>query len=247
MLPKITVVTVVYNGILTLDATIKSVISQTYSNWEYIVVDGGSTDGTLELLKKYNSQISIIISEKDDGLYDAMNKGIALSTGEWICFMNCGDIFSSCNVLTFIFENNDWTKADIIYGDAIQIDGRRKKLIVAGYDLFQLNYHPIYRHNASFVRTQIHKHFLFDLSLRKKINYALDFYIIHHLYKADAKFVKVNCVICSYLKEGTSNHFIKNMWYNYLVTNDMKCSIRLFIKWFLMMVKFRLNVFKYKK
>lgn len=161
--------------------------------------------------------------------------------------MNCGDIFSSCNVLTFIFENNDWTKADIIYGDAIQIDGRRKKLIVAGYDLFQLNYHPIYRHNASFVRTQIHKHFLFDLSLRKKINYALDFYIIHHLYKADAKFVKVNCVICSYLKEGTSNHFIKNMWYNYLVTNDMKCSIRLFIKWFLMMVKFRLNVFKYKK
>ena len=116
MLPKITVVTVVYNGILTLDATIKSVISQTYSNLEYIVVDGGSTDGTLELLKKYNSQISIIISEKDDGLYDAMNKGIALSTGEWICFMNCGDIFSSCNVLTFIFENNDWTKADIIYG-----------------------------------------------------------------------------------------------------------------------------------
>ena len=66
MLPKITVVTVVYNGILTLDATIKSVISQTYSNLEYIVVDGGSTDGTLELLKKYNSQISIIISEKDD-------------------------------------------------------------------------------------------------------------------------------------------------------------------------------------
>ena len=161
--------------------------------------------------------------------------------------MNCGDIFSSCNVLTFIFENNDWTKADIIYGDAIQIDGRRKKLIVAGFDLFLLNYHPIYRHNASFVRTQIHKHFLFDLSLRKKINYALDFYIIHHLYKADAKFVKVNCVICSYLKEGTSNHFIKNMWYNYLVTNDMKCSIRLFIKWFLMMLKFRLIFFIYKK
>lgn len=76
MLPKITVVTVVYNGILTLDATIKSVISQTYSNLEYIVVDGGSTDGTLELLKKYNSQISIIISEKDDGLYDAMKKGL---------------------------------------------------------------------------------------------------------------------------------------------------------------------------
>ena len=157
---------------------LKSVISQTYSNLEYIVVDGGSTDGTLELLKKYNSQISIIISEKDDGLYDAMNKGIALSTGEWICFMNCGDIFSSCNVLTFIFENNDWTKADIIYGDAIQIDGRRKKLIVAGYDLFQLNYHPIYRHNASFVRTQIHKHFFIRFEFAKENQLCLGFFTL---------------------------------------------------------------------
>lgn len=241
MLPKITVITVVYNGVLTLEATIKSVITQTYSNLEYIIIDGGSIDGTLVLLEKYKEQIAVIVSEKDNGIYDAMNKGLALSTGEWICFMNSGDIFSSCNVLSSIFGNNNWIDVDVIYGDAIQMNGSKRKLIVAGDKLSQLNYHPIYRHTASFVRNQIHKQFYFDLNLQEKINYALDFYVIHHLYKKKARFMKVECSICSYLKEGTSNHFIKNLWYNYLITNDMKFSVFSFVKWFLMIVRFRLE------
>ena len=117
MLPKITVVTVVYNGILTLDATIKSVISQTYSNLEYIVVDGGSTDGTLELLKKYNSQISIIISEKDDGLYDAMNKGIQLATGDIIGVLNSDDFYTSQTVLSRVVAEFENKSLDAVYGD----------------------------------------------------------------------------------------------------------------------------------
>jgi glycosyltransferase involved in cell wall biosynthesis len=91
--PKISVITVTFNSAQTLEATIQSVVAQQYPNLEYIIVDGGSTDGTLDIIKKYEVHITKWVSEKDSGLYDAMNKGIALSTGEWIAFLNSDDVY----------------------------------------------------------------------------------------------------------------------------------------------------------
>ena len=87
----ISIITVVYNGADLIEDTINSILSHDLNKFEYIIIDGGSNDGTVDIINKYLSQISVFISESDKGIYDAMNKGIALSSGEFICFINCGD------------------------------------------------------------------------------------------------------------------------------------------------------------
>ena len=132
--PKVSIITVVYNGIEFLEETIKSVIAQTYPNIEYIIVDGGSKDGTLDIIKKYEAHISKWISEPDKGIYDAMNKGIDLATGDWQNFLNAGDSFVDNNVLEKIFTTN-LENITLVYGDIIAIRENGQKLNVNAIDL----------------------------------------------------------------------------------------------------------------
>lgn len=113
---KISIITVTYNAEKYLEQTIKSVIEQDYSNIEYIIIDGASTDKTINIIKKYEKYITYWISEPDKGIYDAMNKGIDLATGKWINFMNAGDIFTDNTILSMIFETP--LNYDVIYGGA---------------------------------------------------------------------------------------------------------------------------------
>jgi glycosyltransferase involved in cell wall biosynthesis len=124
---KISVVTVVYNACNFLESTLKSVQNQSYGHIEYIIVDGGSTDGTLDLIDKYHSVITKWISEPDNGLYDAMNKGLHLATGEYVLFLNAGDLFYDDEVLKRIFSSES-PAADIYYGETMIIDPDGKKL-----------------------------------------------------------------------------------------------------------------------
>jgi len=132
--PLVTIITVVYNGIDFLEDTIKSVIAQKYENIEYIIIDGGSTDGTLDIIKKYEEHISLWISEPDKGIYDAMNKGIRLANGEWINFLNAGDSYVNADVLSKIFSSN-LDKYTLIYGDIIAIKENGKLLNIKAVDL----------------------------------------------------------------------------------------------------------------
>jgi len=107
--PLITVITVVFNGVRHLEETIQSVISQEYSNIEYIIIDGGSTDGTLDIIKQYQDSIDSWVSEPDQGIYDAMNKGSRLANGSYISFLNASDIYfhdAIINIASSIVEEN---------------------------------------------------------------------------------------------------------------------------------------------
>ena len=119
-LPKVSIITVVFNARSTLERTILSVQALDYPHVEYIVVDGGSTDGTLELIHRYKDQINQWISEPDKGLYDAMNKGLKLASGDYVWFINAGDEVAAPQVLTRLFERTPG--ADIYYGDTMIVD-----------------------------------------------------------------------------------------------------------------------------
>ncbi len=113
--PLISLITVVFNGENLIAETLQSAIHQTYKNIELIIVDGASTDNTLNVVKQFQSQIGIVISEKDKGIYDAMNKGIKAAKGEWIYFLNVGDSFYDEQVLEDIFTRINLTNYDFIY------------------------------------------------------------------------------------------------------------------------------------
>jgi hypothetical protein len=194
-LPLITVITVVYNGAKYLEDTIKSVINQRYPNIEYIIIDGGSTDGTLDVIKKYEDYIDYWVSEPDEGIYEAMNKGIILSNGEWLNFMNCGDSFSSVDILSNIFTSVNLENIDLIYSD-IKIkdnfvyicDIKKNKII----------------HQSLIYKKTLHNKFGFYLNNKKVM---VSDYIFFMLSK-NKKWFKYDKPISNYNIEGVSNRNI---------------------------------------
>ena len=117
--PRISIITVTYNASSVLEKTLSSVASQTYDNLEYVVVDGASKDDTLSIVDRWRNHIDILVSEPDKGLYDAMNKGARLATGDWILYMNADDIFVNegvvADVAAFIEAHPE---AEVVYGDS---------------------------------------------------------------------------------------------------------------------------------
>ena len=131
--PKVSVITVVLNNVNNIKKTIESVLHQKYPNIEYIIIDGGSTDGTLDVINKYKGKINYLISEKDEGIFSAMNKGINVSTGEYICFLNSGDHYSENFLEDYLIKNYS-SDIDIYHSNLIllkdnRVIGKQKPLI----------------------------------------------------------------------------------------------------------------------
>ena len=125
LIPRFTVITVTYNAASVLEDTIQSVISQTYHHLEYIIIDGASTDDTLGIAKRFNEHITHVVSEPDRGLYDAMNKGLALATGDYLCFLNAGDSFHEDDTLQQVVHSLQGRELpDVIYGETALVDAK---------------------------------------------------------------------------------------------------------------------------
>jgi len=197
----ITIVTVVNNGEQFLEETILSVINQTYDNIEYIIIDGGSTDATLGIIRKYEHAIDYWVSEKDSGIYDAMNKGIDLATGEWINFMNGGDCFFTEMVLNEVFFNDYSEETDILYGNhQVRYSSGRKRDVQAG-NIKNLWKGSQFCHQASFTRANYHK--LFKFNLCTKI--VADFEFFYDAWKNQASFKAIPLTVASFEAGGVSD------------------------------------------
>ena len=205
--PKITVVTISYNAVNDIEKTILSVIGQSYSNIEYIIVDGGSKDGTVDIIRKYDEDISIWISEADKGRYDGMNKGIAMASGEWILFMNSGDCFHDNKVIEDIFGRDDicFDKVGVVWGDTDFYNGNEfvsKSTKIPFYKSFM----P-YRtgmgitHQSMFIKTCLAKQLMFDL----KYKIAADFGMAYKIYKLGFKFKYIARIVSNYDINGISS------------------------------------------
>ncbi len=202
--PLISVITVVFNGEKYLEETIQSVLNQTYDNVEYIIIDGGSTDGTLDIIKKYDQAIDYWISERDRGIYDAMNKGIDLATGEWINFMNGGDGFYSKDVLQKIFQNNMYRDYKVLYGD-VQTDYGDYKFILKAGSLSNIYKAMQFSHQSTFFKASYHKLNKYNL------NYKLsaDFLNLISLYSIEKNsFYYLNILVSKVSSDGVSDKYI---------------------------------------
>lgn len=204
----------------------ESFFSQTWEEKEYIVIDGGSTDGTADIIREYADRLAYWCSEKDGGIYDAMNKGIMHVTGDWINILNSGDYYCSEKSLENAISIEDIEKIDIIYGNSIEDNGNFMRLVLAVGDTSRLEYFPTYRHGSSLIRTSVQKKYLYDLSKTKELRYSLDWEMIFRVYKSGYSFKKVDTFIETYKLEGVSNRPIKNLWYNYKITSNGVFSLR---------------------
>lgn len=197
--PLLTVATVCYNAASSIGATIDSVLGQTArADIEYLVVDGGSTDGTLETVLSYGNRIDRVVSEKDGGIYDAMNKAAALARGEWMLFMNSGDLFASPDVVEKAGLGS--ADADIAYGDCL-VRYYGFSVLDPGLPADRLYRKMIASHQSVFARSELLRERPFDLS------YAIcaDYDFLCSCWANGKRFLRLEYPVASILSGGFSD------------------------------------------
>ncbi|MCK4678322.1 MAG: glycosyltransferase [Bacteroidales bacterium] len=195
----LSIITVVLNDAEAFENTFHNVRNQKFEGIQYIIIDGNSSDGTIELIKKYEEHIDYWSSEPDNGIYDAMNKGIARANGEWIMFLNAGDTFYNDHILTDIFSE-DLSDVDVIYGDSIADYGSFSICQKAG-NLKDLWRGMRFNHQSVIVKTELLKRRPFNL----KFSIGADFDFIYHQYLQKKKFKYFPLPISVFDVNGISN------------------------------------------
>lgn len=210
---KVSIITVVFNGADHIRDCIESIINQTYSDIEYIVVDGKSTDGTVDIVQSYGARISRFVSEPDKGLYDAMNKGIGMATGDVIGLLNADDFYRHDRVIENMVATFKRTDSDAVYGDMLYVDrvdtNSLKRYWRSGWyteNAFLWGWMP--GHLSFFAKRWMYeKYGLFRLDMKSAADYEL---LLRFIHKNNAKLAYMDEVTIVMRAGGISNSSLKN-------------------------------------
>lgn len=202
MKPKLSVITIVYNNAIAIERTMLSVLNQTYSNIEYIIIDGASTDGTKEIIQKYGDRLAQFISAPDKGLYDAMNKGLALATGDYVLFMNSGDEIYAPETVADVFASAP--SGDIYYGETEMFDeswnslGQRRHRAPEHFDWHSFKFGMNVSHQAIYIKRSL------TAPYNLTYKYSSDIDWILKAAKKSSNIVNTHLYVAKYLVGGIS-------------------------------------------
>lgn len=242
-IPFFSIVTIVYNGEAAIENTILSCLGQNYDFKEYIVIDGASTDNTFAIIERHKANISYILSEPDHGIYDAMNKAIQVASGNWIIFINCGDLFCNDNVLMSVadFLQNGKREIDVLYGNTFY-SINNLLMHIKPLPLVRLEREMAFCHQSTFVKINLIKKNPFDLSYQ----FAADYNMMFRFYKQKRRFCYIDQDISIFnqndgsslrnykqsTKERFSIHSDHGTMKNTILLNKTLCQIQIahFIK-----------------
>lgn len=210
---KVSIITVVYNGAAFIRDCIESILNQTYSDIEYIIVDGKSTDGTVEIVQSYGTKVARFISETDKGLYDAMNKGIGLATGEVIGLLNADDFYRHNRVIENMVATFKRTDSDAVYGDMLYVDRTNPKILKrywrSGWyseNAFLWGWMP--GHLSFFAKRWLYEQYgTFRLDMKSAADYEL---LLRFIHKNKAKLAYMDEVTIVMRAGGISNSSLQN-------------------------------------
>lgn len=209
--PKISVITVCLNAEKILKRTIESVLSQTFSNLEYLVIDGGSTDNTKKLVEGFGNKINWFISEKDNGIYDAMNKGITKATGDLLIFLNAGDYYVSSNVISYTVNKMRLNEADVFFARFIWEDVSNQDIVLSDHASTEFDWdlkHSNFPHPATFYKRTVFSTIgKFDQHYKILADYEWN---ARALVKYRIPFQYISIIMALFSTDGMSNDLINS-------------------------------------
>ena len=211
--PKISIITVSFNSAKTIKETIESILIQDYNNIEYIIIDGGSSDETIDIVKSYSEKISYFISEKDNGIYDAMNKGIKVATGDIVGILNSDDFYPNSFVLSNVARSFEKYNCDAVYGDLVYVNKKDttqiKRYWQAGnYNTSKIKNGWMLPHPTFFVKKVMYdRHGLYNSALKRAADYEM---ILKLLYKENISVHYIPMILVKMRMGGASNSTFLN-------------------------------------
>jgi glycosyltransferase involved in cell wall biosynthesis len=216
MTPRLTIITVNRNNQDGLQRTIESVVSQSWTEREFIVIDGASTDGSVGVIEEYQDRITYWVSERDEGIYDAMNKGADRATGEYIYFLNAGDTLLPHTLRTLFSAYESWKGCDVVYGD---IQSGVTGQVERAYDIAALPLGMCFCHQAVIVRTALQKALRFNSTYRVAADYDMFF----RAFMGGRSFARTGICFAAYDAAGvshrgylgTTREYARILWHNH--------------------------------